>query len=218
LPYSKALQMSEKAIFRKEIAYFMRRLYKRHLTSSSGGNISMRIGPDEILITPSQTDKARIKTKDIITLRLDGTYEKQNLSPSMESSIHLEIYKLRPDIQVIVHAHPVTATSFTVVHKPIRCDLTGESSALLGKPMLAAYALMGTEKLAMNVANSLINTNVVLMENHGIITVGRTLFEAFDRMEALENCARINVISGIIGKAIPLNAKQLYAIDKLIGL
>lgn len=210
--------MNDRNIFKKEVAYFMRRLYKQGLTTTSGGNVSQRFNESEILITPSQTDKARMKAKEIITLRIDGSFEKQSYNPSMESGIHLEIYKSRPDIQAIVHAHPITATSFAVAHEPINCDLMGESRSILGTPVFAEYALMGTPNLAMNVANALLTSNVVLMENHGIITVGKTLLEAFDRMEVLENCARINVISGIIGKVNTLNSEQLRAIDKLMGL
>jgi L-fuculose-phosphate aldolase len=208
--------MSEIVNLKKEVAYFMRRLYKQGLTTTSGGNISVKLNDSEILITPSQTDKARMKASEIIRLKIDGTYDNNQFKPSMESGFHLEIYKTRPDIQAIVHAHPVTSTSFAVSHKTINCDLMGESRAILGTPVFASYALMGTKALANNVADAFKNSNVVLMENHGIITVGNTLLEAFDRMEVLENCARINILSKILGDPVSLSDEQLRSIDQLL--
>jgi L-fuculose-phosphate aldolase len=134
----------------------------------------------------------------------------------MEYGFHIEIYKNRPDIQAIVHAHPALATSFAVSHKPINCDLMGESRAVLGTPVFASYALMGTASLAANVADACKKSNVVLMENHGIITVGKNLLEAFDRMEVLENTARINILAGLLGGAKTLNETNLKAIDDLL--
>ena len=201
---------------KKEVAYFMRRLYKTGLTTTSGGNISVRLNDGEILITPSQTDKARMKAAEIIRLNFDGSFENRSFKPSMESGFHLEIFKNRPDVQAIVHAHPVSATSFAVSHKPINCDLMGESRAILGIPVFAPYALMGTKELSTNVAEAFKNSNVVLMENHGIITVGKTLLEAFDRMEVLENCARINILSEILGGPVSLTIGQLHSIDQLL--
>jgi L-fuculose-phosphate aldolase len=208
--------MNDINIFKKEIAYFMRRLYKQGLTTTSGGNLSVRISEDEILITPSQTDKGRMKASEIIRMKTDGTFENKPFKPSMECGFHLEIYKNRPDIQAIVHAHPVLATSFAVSHKPINCDLLGESRAILGTPVFASYALMGTKTLATNVAEAFKNSNVVLMENHGIITVGKSLLEAFDRMEVLENTARINILAELLGGAKTLNEANLRAIDDLL--
>lgn len=208
--------MNDINIFKKEIAYFMRRLYKQGLTTTSGGNLSVRISEDEILITPSQTDKGRMNASEIIRMKTDGSFENKPFKPSMECGFHLEIYKNGPDIHAIVHAHPVLATSFAVSHKPINCDLLGESRAILGTPVFASYALMGTKTLATNVAEAFKNSNVVLMENHGIITVGKSLLEAFDRMEVLENTARINILAELLGGAKTLNEANLRAIDDLL--
>lgn len=208
--------MSDINLHKKEIAYFMRRLYKQGLTSTSGGNISVRISAEEILISPSQTDKGRMKASQIIRMKTDGTFDNKLFKPSMEFGFHLAIYKSRSDVQAIVHAHPVLATSFAVSHKTIQCDLMGESRAILGTPVFASYALMGSENLANNVALAFENSNVVLMENHGIITAGNSLLEAFDRMEVLENTARINILAGLLGGAKPINEANLKAIDDLL--
>src|SRR5512145_315652 len=99
---------------RTEIACFMRRLYKRGITTASGGNISIRID-EGILITPSAVDKGSIKGKQIGLVSFDGKNVTPELKPSMETGMHLAIYKSRPDINVIVHAHPPFATCFTAM-------------------------------------------------------------------------------------------------------
>ncbi|PKP52396.1 MAG: aldolase [Bacteroidetes bacterium HGW-Bacteroidetes-1] len=203
---------------KKELAYFMRRLYKRGLTTTSGGNISLRISDDRILITPSQTDKGRMKSTDIGVLNINGEIIHSQLKLSMETGLHLAIYKARPDINAIVHAHPPFATSFAAAHQDINTNLLSESRAILGTPLLSSYALMGSYELSQIVAETSKKTNVILMANHGIVAVGVTLLEAFDRIEVLENCAKVNAITKIIGQAQPLDPEQVIVIDKLIRL
>jgi len=194
----------------------MRRLYKQGLTTSSGGNISFRVDEGFILITPSQTDKGRMKAKEIGLTDMHGKSSSSKLKLSMETGMHLAVYKARPDIKAIVHAHPITATSFAVAHHNIDCSLMGEARAIVGEPVLAQYALMGTQTLADSVAKATENANVVLMENHGILAVGNSLLEAFDRLEVLEACARVNILTKIIGKSVGLPPKDLAAIDKMM--
>ncbi len=207
--------MDQHKFIRKEIAYFMRRLYKQGLTTSSGGNISFRLD-ENVLITPSQTDKGRMKASEIGMTDLHGNSLSTQYKLSMETGMHLAVYKARPDVKAIVHAHPVTATSFAVAHQTIDCSLLGEARAIIGEPVLASYQLMGTQKLAYEVAKAILHGNVVLMENHGILAVGNSLLEAFDRLEVLEACARVNILTKLIGNAVGLSAHELAAIDKMM--
>jgi len=194
----------------------MRRLYKRGLTTTSGGNISVRSG-GFVFITPSQTDKGRMKATDILTIRSQDAFKSGTGKPSMETGMHLAVYAIRPDITAIVHAHPVAATGFAAAHKPVDCSLVGEARALLQQPVLAPYRLMGTEDLAETVAEACRHSNAVLMANHGVLTTGNSLLEAFDRIEVLESCARINLIAAMLGGGKSLNPEQLHAIDKLMN-
>ncbi len=197
-----------------ETASFMRRLYEKGLTTCSGGNVSQRIG-DLIIITASQTDKAYIHAEQIAVIDLNGMNLSPELKPSMETAMHLAVYKVRQDVKAIVHAHPVTATAFATTNKEINCRLTGETRAIIGVPVNAPYELMGTENLAERVAEAAKNANVVLMENHGIICFGENLLMAFDRLEVLEAAAKATLITHLLGdkKEIPL--KDLKEIDKL---
>jgi L-fuculose-phosphate aldolase len=202
---------------KEEVAYYMRRLYKKGLTTCSGGNISFRWKDDIVLITPSQIDKGTLKAKAIGKVTLSG----ENLTPefklSMETKMHLEVYKARPDISAIVHAHPIFATSYAGTEQEINTNISGESRALLGDLVYADYALMGTETLAQKVSESTKKGNVIIMQNHGVLTVGNSLFEAFDRIEVLEAAAKISYITEMLGKRKELDKNQLKEIDDLFS-
>jgi L-fuculose-phosphate aldolase len=206
---------------RKDIARFMRRLYDRGLTTASGGNISVTTGQG-ILITPSALDKGLMKARQIAIISMEGQNFTPELKPSMETAMHLAIYKKRPDIKAIVHAHPPIATCFTAMHKEINCCLIAEARAVLGNPVRAPYALMGTKDLADSVANAAVSgkdhqyPNIILLDNHGIVCLGNDLLSAFDRMEVLEAAARMTMISALMGAPKPLTDEQLKAIDLMM--
>jgi L-fuculose-phosphate aldolase len=180
---------------RKEVAAFMSRLYQCRLTTTSGGNISLRLTDDLFCITPSKLDKANL-TGDLVAL---VTMKGENLTPELPLSIEAEMHRraliTRPDIDAVVHAHPCYASAFTAMKKSINTKLLAESWFLLEEPAFAAYARMGTIDLAQAVSQSLAESNVVLMENHGVLTVGKTLLEAFDLIEVLENSAKMTFIT-----------------------
>lgn len=202
---------------KQEVAYFMQRLYNKGLTTSLGGNISCRVNENTFAITSSQSDKARI-TADLIGLvRADGTSLNPEVKLSMETFMHLAIYNKRPEINAIVHAHPPMSTYFTVTDKKINCRLSGEGRALLCEPAYAPYALMGTKELAEMVSESALKSNVVLMKNHGVITMADSLIVAFDRIEVTELTARLTILTEISGGARELTKEQIEAIDKLMN-
>ncbi|MBN2812521.1 MAG: class II aldolase/adducin family protein [Bacteroidales bacterium] len=213
--------MTEKDLktLRKEVACYMRRLYNRGLTTASGGNISVRT-PECILITPSALDKGNMRGRQIGMMLETGENLTPELKPSIESAMHLAIYKTRPDVFAIVHAHPPVATSFTAMDKEINCTLIAEARAILGIPVMAPYALMGTKELAAVVAEAASTrqqlNNVILLQNHGIVCLGKDLLTAFDRLEVLEAAARMTLITGT-GQAKPLSPAQLEALDQLMG-
>lgn len=201
---------------REKVAGFMRRLYERNLTTALGGNVSLKVG-ERIIITPSQFDKARMQGEQIAMINLEGS----NLTPrhkvSMESGMHVAIYKKREDVKAIVHAHPVFATGFAIAAKKIKTNLAGEARAQLGEPVITKYALMGTPELAEIIAAASIESNVIIMQNHGIITLGENLFQAFDRMEVLEASAKMTLITDLLGSRKELTDTELKQIDNLFS-
>lgn len=199
---------------RKEVARFMRRLYKHGLTTTSGGNISLRISDDIIVITPSATDKGRMRWREVGLLNIHGENLTPELRPSIESEMHLSIYKRNKDIKAIVHAHPVCASAFTAMKSKINTSLTAEARAILGDPVFVPYALMGTADLASVVADHAVNSDILLLENHGILTTGTTLLQAFDKIEVLENAAKMTLIAELTGRKSPLTRERIHQIDK----
>lgn len=199
---------------REEVAYFMRRLYAKGLTTTSGGNISLRIG-NQVFITPSQTDKATIKADEVGILSISGENQTPQLKPSMESKMHLAIYHQRPDVKAIVHAHPVFATSFCISKKEIKTNLAGEAWAVIGAPVKADYRLMGTRDLANIVAEASLKGNVILLENHGVLAVGDNLLQAYDRLEVTEAASKMTFITDLMGEHKELSDSELKEIDKL---
>lgn len=200
---------------RKEVARFMRRLYRHGLTTTSGGNISLRVTDDIIVITPSATDKGRMRWKEVGIMTILGENLTPELKPSIESEMHLSIYKKKKEVTAIVHAHPVFASSFTAMKCKINTSLTAEARAILGDPLMVSYALMGTTDLANIAAENILNSDILLLENHGILTTGSNLLQAFDKIEVLENAARMTLVVEMTKKKSPLSKSRILEIEKL---
>jgi L-fuculose-phosphate aldolase len=202
---------------REAVSSTMRRLYRQGLTTCSGGNISFRVGKNRILITPSALDKGSINFRQIALMALDGENLSVGLKPSIETDMHLKILRARPDIHAVVHAHPRFASFFTAAgSRRVRSDLLAEARYLLGEPAFAPYALMGTTALGDCAASSLgRDKTVVFLENHGVLTVGETLLQAFDRMEVLEAAAEMTFLAGTTDDLSALTEERLKEIDGL---
>ena len=200
---------------RIEVARFMKRLYKHGLTTTSGGNISWRLNDELIIITPSATDKGRMKWKEVGIMSILGENLTPWLKPSIEYAFHLNIYKKRKDVTAIVHAHPVFASSFTAMKSEINTSLTAEARAICGQPLFVPYALMGSEELAEIVSEKSNNADILLLENHGILTTGTDLLKAFDKLEVLENAAKMTLIVEMRGKKRMLSPARIREIDRL---
>lgn len=200
---------------RKEVARIMRRLYRKGLTTSSGGNVSLRTADEVIIITPSATDKGTMRWKEVGVMTILGENLTPDLKPSMEHIMHLSIYRKKKEVTAIVHAHPVFASAFTAMKCTIDTNLTSEARAICGDPKFVPYALMGTKKLASLAAENIVTSDILLLENHGIITTGTSLLSAFDKLEVLENAARMTMIAGISGKKKPLSKSRIQELEKL---
>ena len=136
---------------KQAVADCMNRLYHQGLTTTSGGNISLRIPGGLVLLTPSATDKGNMDAEQIAVIGIDGANHTPNLKPSIETSMHLEIYKRHSRVHAIVHAHPPMASAFVAARKPINVRLIAEAYAIVGEPAIAPYALMGSAELAASV-------------------------------------------------------------------
>jgi L-fuculose-phosphate aldolase len=200
---------------RKEVARFMRRLYKHALTTTSGGNISLRISEKIILITPSATDKGRMKWKEVGIINIFGENLTPHLKPSIETEMHLAIYRKKKDVLAVVHAHPVFASLFTAIKAKINTNLTSEAKAILGDPLLVRYAVMGSRALAEVAAENIMKSDILLLENHGILTTGSNVLQAFDKIEVLENAAKMTLMTEMTGRKRPLDKARILELERL---
>lgn len=194
---------------RDEIIEIINRIYQNGMTTTSGGNLSILDEDGSIWITPKGVDKGSLTPKDIIRVlpngSVDGIHE-----PSSEFPFHLAIYKARPDIKAIVHAHPPALVSFAISREIPDTRIVPKASEICGKVGYAKYALPGSDKLGEVIAEIFKqNHDTVLMENHGIVTVGNSLMHAFQRLETLDFCARLTLKAKIIGKVKVLSNEDL---------
>jgi len=202
---------------REAVASTMRRLYRQGLTTCSGGNISLRVSDNLVLITPSALDKGIINFRQIALMTLEGENMTPGLKPSIETDMHLKILRSRPEILTVVHAHPKYASLCTAMVNPgISTDLLAEARFLLKEPAFAPYALMGTRGLGDSASQALSEGAVaVLLENHGVITLGKTLLQAFDRMEVLEAAAEMSIHAAGAMETRHLTRERLDEIDRM---
>ncbi|MDD5697130.1 MAG: class II aldolase/adducin family protein [Victivallaceae bacterium] len=202
--------MDKIKLLSEEIAYFMCRLYQCGLTTTSGGNISARCD-DKVLITPSATDKGRMTADQIGVLDMNCNIAGKTFKPTIESRMHVEIYRCRPEVQAVIHAHPVTAGAFAASRRRISNRYLAEAFVVLGEIVYAPYACQGTEALAQIIGDAAAgNAACIVMQNHGIITLGANLLQAFDRLEVLENAAKTTLIceGPLTGDGVELNEAQ----------
>jgi L-fuculose-phosphate aldolase len=200
---------------RKEVARFMRRLYKRGLTTTSGGNISLRLSDELVLITPSATDKGRMRWKEVGIVNIPGDNLTPHLKISIETAMHLSIYKKKKEVRAIVHAHPVFASLFTAIKAKINTNLTAEAKAILGDPVFVPYAIMGSAALAKIASENINKSDILLLENHGILATGSNLLQAFDKIEVLENAAKMTLLTEMTGRKKQLSKARIVEIEKL---
>lgn len=176
---------------REELVGTCARLYDRQLTVSAGGNMSVRID-EGILITPSGRNKGLLKPEDLVKVSLDGKVL-SGPKPSIETGFHLALFNANPDTNAIVHCHPLNCIAITTRGESLRCNLTPEGALLLGKVATVPYVTPGTPELV-EAVRACSDSKVMLMARHGALTQGRSLEEAYNRMEELEFQARLQMM------------------------
>ena len=179
---------------RKALSEVCIRLYDRGLTVSAGGNMSMRLDEDHILITPSGRNKGLIEPGDLVKVTMDGEVVGKG-RPSIETGMHLALYDKNVNINAVIHCHPLHCTVLAVRSEKMRSDLTPEGVLLLRDVPLVGYFTPGTQELVNAVAENS-SSMAMLMERHGAITQGVDLEEAYNRMEELEFQASLQIIAG----------------------
>ncbi len=183
-----------------QIVQIMNRIYQSGLTTTSGGNLSILEENGDIWISPGGIDKGSLARADICCVKPDGTVLGPH-KPSVELPFHASIYKKRPDLRAVLHAHPPALVAFSVVRRLPELNLTSNSRRTCGNLTIAPYAVPGSEQLGKNIAAEFVKGfNIVVLENHGLVIGGENLFECFMRFETLEATARLQINASKLGK------------------
>lgn len=192
-----------------ELMQTMERIYRYRMTTTSGGNLSLRTPQGDIWITPAGVDKGSLTPRDIVCVGTDGSIEGAH-RPSSELPFHRAIYDARPDIQGIVHAHPVALVAFSIVRQVPNTQLFHQARHVCGEVGFAPYALPGSQALGENIARKFREGfQCVVLENHGVVVGGESLQEAFQRFETLEFTAKTIIKASLMGDVHYLTDDQL---------
>lgn len=194
---------------RDEIMATMERIYRYRMTTTSGGNLSIREPEGNVWITPARIDKGSLVRDDIVCVSPHGEVEGRH-KPSSELPFHQAIYDARPDLHGIVHAHPVALVAFSISGQVPNTRIFHQARQVCGEVGFAKYALPGSKKLGLNVAEVFAQGyNCVILENHGVVVGGTSFQEAFQRFETLEFAAKTIIKANMIGDVRYLSDEEI---------
>ena len=202
---------------RADICEVGRRMYAREYTASNDGNITVRLGADRLLMTPASVCKGFMSPDMMVVTDLDGTKIAGERNPSSEMQMHLEVYRRRPDVQAVVHAHPPIATGFAVAGIPLDRAVLAEVVTTLGSVPIAEYATPSTKELPEAVRKYVKAHDGMLLANHGALTLGKDLFSAYYKMETIEHFAKISLVARLLGGERVLSREEVVKLQNLRG-
>jgi L-fuculose-phosphate aldolase len=206
---------------REEIVRYGRMLHERGFVAAMDGNLSVRLGENRILVTPTCLSKGAMRPADMVVVDMEGQRVSGRRNVTSEIGMHLLIYRMRPDVKAIVHAHPPTATGFAAAGIALTEPLVCEVVMGLGCIPLARYGTPGTSELAGTLEPYVPHYDAILMSNHGVVSYGDTLEHAYMKMETVEHFAQIALVTHLLGRQQPLKQveieKLLLARSKYFG-
>lgn len=203
-------------LVKKMICEIGKRMYDRGYVAANDGNISVRTGSNSIICTPTGVSKGFMNPDMLVKVNMKGEVVAGKLKPSSEMKMHIRVYQENPEVTAVTHAHPPVSTSFSIAGIQLDKAILTEAVVLLGNVPIAPYALPGTQEVPESIAPYCRNHNAVLLANHGALTWGKDLLEAYHRLESLEHYSTILMYtSRILERANELSCDQ---VDKLLEL
>jgi L-fuculose-phosphate aldolase len=198
-----------------DIVQIGKMMYERRFIVAADGNISVRLGDNTILATPTALCKGMLAPDQIVKLDLAGNLLEGEYQASSEIKMHLAAYQTRPDIHAVVHAHPPISTGFAVAGIPLDQLILAEMVVNFGAIPLAPYCLPSTKELAETIAEKVRCYDAVLMANHGVMTIGPDLYTAYHRLEMVEQFAIVSMVAHILGKVNTFTPQQLQELSAI---
>jgi L-fuculose-phosphate aldolase len=203
------------AQLREDIVELGRRLWARGFVASNDGNISVRLDADRVLTTPTSVSKGFMTPDMMVVTDLAGRKISGERHASSELKMHLAVYELRPDARAVVHSHPPLATGFAVAGIPLDKAVLAEVICTLGSIPIADYATPSTAELPAAVARYIKAHDGLLLANHGALTVGTDLFNAYYKMETIEHFAQISLVARTLGGERVLSRDEVHRLQGL---
>ena len=203
---------------RADIVEVGRRLWVQGYVASNDGNISVRLSADHILTTPKSVSKGFMTPDRCVVTDMDGVKVRGDRDASSELKMHLEVYRQRPDVGAVVHAHPATATGFAVAGVPLNRAVLAEVITTLGGIPIADYATPSTAELPAAIREYIKSHDGLLLANHGALAVAPDLFSAYYRMETIEHFAKISLVARTLGRENLLSRDEVTRLQNLRGM
>ena len=197
---------------REDLVRFGKLVHQQGFVSACDGNLSVRLDADRILATPTGVSKGMMTTQDMVIVDLNGRRVDGHRDVSSEIAMHLTIYRMRPDIQAVVHTHPATATGFASAGIALDQPICSEVVVTLGAVPLAEYGTTGTPELSASLLPYVHDYDAILLANHGTVTYGTSLMHAYLKTEAVEHFAKIMLVTLQLGQQktlSPANIRKL---------
>lgn len=192
-----------------------RRMYEHEYVVTNDGNITVKVSPNEIWVTPTGVSKGYMTPDMMVKMDLDGNVLSGSYTPSSEVKMHLRVYKENTKVRGVVHAHPIYATSFAIAGIPLDDPILMEAMMQLGTVPVAHYAKPGTFDVPDSIAPYCRDYNAVLLSNHGALTWGESLLQAYYRLEVMESYAQMMFNTRLLGRQRLLSEKQIQGLDQI---
>lgn len=202
---------------REDICGVCRLLYDRGYVVSNDGNVSVRVEDGKVLITPSGVGKGRMTPDMLVLCDLEGSILDGDRHPSSESKMHLMVYRERPDVRAVVHAHPPFSTARAICRRPLKERYLAEMVLSLGEVPVTEFAMLSTEEVPDSIRPFVHTHNAVLLANHGSLAWGPDLLTAFDRLEVVEQTAKIYNCVERMGGGVELTPQQADTLRSMSG-
>ena len=207
------IERSEREL-RRQLTRFSKWMYRLGFAPGTSGNLSARLDDESILATPTGCSKYLLRPSDMVIVDLNGKLISGTRNVTSEIGMHVAVFAARPDVQAVVHAHPPIATAFASCGLALDQPLCAELLMTLGKIPLAAYATTGTDEVGASLEPYLQDHDAILMANHGLVTYGQDLLDAFMKLETTEHFAQVCLAARQLGCATPLGEEAIRKLQQ----
>jgi len=214
-------ERQHEAALREEIARVCRLMWEKGFVAATDGNVSVRLGKDRVLVTPSGMSKGFLSPSDVVVTDMDGnpvrsfSHGNNKRKPTSEIVLHLEVYRRRPDVHAVVHAHPPLAVAFTIAGISLAQCILPEVVINLGAIPTTAYATPSTAEGGDVIRELIADHDALILDRHGSVTVGTTLFDAYMKLEKVEHLARVTLAARQLGRVGLLPQEEVHKLVQM---